>query len=162
VSSKDGWLPSGSSCSLQNSEKKAFCVMGKCLEFAEDKTPKYDISKETMNDIKRIMVRPRSLRHKRELIVESPQRVGIDQSYLQQIIQEVNATHFNTNHQPRNNINQQQQQQVMEIAFHNPIDIFDEDMIPHADFEAFHLTSCSSSYQIPYYVLFLLSVIVVW
>ena len=60
VSSKDGWMPSGTSCSADN---QSFCILGKCLQFGQDKTPAYEsISEEIMTDIKRMMIKPRSLR----------------------------------------------------------------------------------------------------
>ncbi len=70
-------------------------------EFGTDLTPKYNMANDTLDKIKRIIVQPRSLRslhsiQKRELLVETPQRIGgsIEQAYLEEIIQDINATHF--------------------------------------------------------------------
>lgn len=133
VSSKDGWLPSGTSCSSQAS-RNAFCVLGKCLEFGEDLTPMYDLTEEAMKDIKKLVVRPRSLRFRRELWVEPPQRVAIEESYLHELVQQMNETHFR-NHSRVHTAS------VNEIAFHEPIDVLE--MIPTSEFEAY--TSSSGS-----------------
>ena len=59
VSSSDGRMPSGTPC---GQSEKAFCVMGKCLEFGPDQTPlQYEISGETLTNIENVMKKPRSL-----------------------------------------------------------------------------------------------------
>ena len=132
-------MPSGTPC---GQSEKAFCVMGKCLEFGPDQTPlQYEISGETLTNIENVMKKPRSLlRHllkKRALFIEPPTRVAIDQSCLQSIVRQVNATHFSLN-------SEQDHGSVSEIAFDDPVDI-DADFIPHAEFEAFVSDNDSSS-----------------
>ena len=52
VSSSDGRMPSGTPC---GKNEKAFCVMGKCLEFGPDQTPlQYEISSDTLSDIEKV------------------------------------------------------------------------------------------------------------
>ena len=108
--------------------------MGKCLEFGSDQTPKYQLSTQTITDIKNLIIQPRSLRFKRELIVDPPIRVAIGQSYLKEIIDAVNATHFN--HEDNDTT-------FSEIAFDHPVDVVE--MMPSVEFEAFTSTSCHSS-----------------
>ena len=74
VSSKDGFLPPGTPCAKNSKfKKKSFCVMGKCLEFGNDMTPKQVLSNETLSDIRGMVInKPRSLRLKRELFIEPP------------------------------------------------------------------------------------------
>ena len=74
---------------------KAYCVMGKCLEFGKDMTPKYKLSNETLTHIRKIVVRPRSLRFKRELYIEPPKLVAVNQTAIQDMIEGINLTHFN-------------------------------------------------------------------
>ena len=74
VSSKDGFLPPGTPCAKNSKfKKKSFCVMGRCLEFGNDMTPKQVLSNETLSDIRGMVInKPRSLRLKRELFIEPP------------------------------------------------------------------------------------------
>ena len=74
VSSTDGFLPLGTPCAKNSKfKKKSFCVMGKCLEFGNDMTPKQVLSNETLSDIREMVInKPRSLRLKRELFIEPP------------------------------------------------------------------------------------------
>ena len=118
-------MPSGTSCSLSAADN-SFCILGKCLRFGNDKTPTYDLSEEIMTDIKRIMIQPRSLRFKRELHIEPPLRVAIDQSYLEQLVERVNATHFNDDTDDTD-------ASVSEIAFDNPVDLMNDNM-PYTEF----------------------------
>ncbi|CAH1169956.1 unnamed protein product, partial [Phaedon cochleariae] len=39
VNGEDGWFPFGTDCSRGSTDKKAYCVSGKCLEFGPDDTP---------------------------------------------------------------------------------------------------------------------------
>ncbi|XP_017776804.1 PREDICTED: A disintegrin and metalloproteinase with thrombospondin motifs 18-like [Nicrophorus vespilloides] len=39
VNGEEGWFPFGTDCSRGMSEKKAYCINGKCLEFGVDDTP---------------------------------------------------------------------------------------------------------------------------
>ncbi|XP_030752678.1 A disintegrin and metalloproteinase with thrombospondin motifs adt-1 isoform X2 [Sitophilus oryzae] len=39
VNGEDGWFPFGTDCSKGSTEKKAFCISGKCLAFGSDDTP---------------------------------------------------------------------------------------------------------------------------
>ena len=74
ISSTDGFLPPGTPCAKNSKfKKKSFCVMGKCLEFGNDMTPKQVLSNETLSDIREMVInKPRSLRLKRELFIEPP------------------------------------------------------------------------------------------
>ena len=119
--------------------------MGKCLEFGLDKTPKYQLSTQTIREIKNLMIQPRSLRFKRELLVDPPVRVAIGQSYLKDIIDAVNATHFN---------HEDTETTFSEIAFDDPVDVVE--LMPSVEFEAFTSTSCHSSLSL---ILFLLCII---
>ena len=95
VSSSDGRMPSGTPCGGPN--QRAFCVMGKCLEFGPDQTPlQYEMSGKTLSDIENVIKKPRSMRRllqKRSLFIDPPTRVGVDQSCLRHIVRQVNATH---------------------------------------------------------------------
>ena len=91
-------MPPGTSCS-KDLVSKSYCVMGKCLEFGKDMTPKYELSEENLSDIKKkITIKPRSLlRFKRELFIEPPKLVAVNQSSaIQEMVDEImNVTHFN-------------------------------------------------------------------
>ncbi|VEN43849.1 unnamed protein product [Callosobruchus maculatus] len=39
VNGEDGWFPFGTDCSKGSTDKKAYCISGKCLEFGSDDTP---------------------------------------------------------------------------------------------------------------------------
>ncbi|KAH1007972.1 hypothetical protein HUJ04_005135 [Dendroctonus ponderosae] len=39
VNGEDGWFPFGTDCSRGSTDKKAFCISGKCLGFGSDDTP---------------------------------------------------------------------------------------------------------------------------
>ncbi|KAL3286741.1 hypothetical protein HHI36_001234 [Cryptolaemus montrouzieri] len=39
VNGEEGWFPFGTDCTRGNSDKKAYCISGKCLEFGLDGTP---------------------------------------------------------------------------------------------------------------------------
>ncbi|CAH0552165.1 unnamed protein product [Brassicogethes aeneus] len=39
VNGEEGWFPFGTDCTRGSSDKKAFCISGKCLEFGSDDTP---------------------------------------------------------------------------------------------------------------------------
>ena len=95
VSSSDGRMPSGTPCGGLN--ERAFCVMGKCLEFGPDQTPlQYEMSGKTLSDIENVIKKPRSMRRllqKRSLFIDPPTRVGVDQSCLRHIVRQINATH---------------------------------------------------------------------
>ena len=109
VSSKDGWYPSGTKCA-----ENSYCLMGKCLEFGSDQTPINQLSEEDILDFN-TKIQPRYLRHKRELLIEPPVRVGIGESFS------VNDT--------------KEYHEISEIAFDQPVDV--EEWMPNADFEAF-------------------------
>ena len=86
VSSQDGYLPSGTPCTGLLSKNSSYCVMGKCLEFGDDQTPKYQLNSETFAGIRDAMLQPRAIRFRRELHVEPPIRVSIDQEYLEHLV----------------------------------------------------------------------------
>lgn len=152
VSSKDGWFPTGTSCG--SDIERAFCVLGKCLEFGQDRTPLYAVSNETMRDIQQILNRPRSLRHfhKRELQVQPPTRVAgsIEQEYLQELIQQVNLTHFNPASHNEGGIFSD-----FDIAFDHPVDVVDTSYLDHIS------KNGAPSIYTNYYCLLLFTVLVV-
>ena len=55
-------------------------------------------------------------------------KVAIDQSYLKQLVEHVNATHFQQ-HKP---ITMNQNASVSEISFDNPVDVVE--MMPYTEF----------------------------
>ena len=127
VSSQDGWFPSGTSCPRYEGDRRSFCVSGKCLGFGPDGTPEYALNQQTINEVKHQLNRPRSLRlKKRELFVEPPTRLSVDQSYLQRLV-ETWPLASNTS-------------SVREIAFDDPVDLHGE-----AEFQAYSMATTISS-----------------
>ncbi len=112
--------------------------MGKCLEFGKDNTPKHQdhLTESAYEDIKKLVIQPRSIRFRRELFIDAPRRVSVDQDYLEHLVQQVNATEFNwSNGKSRN-----EEASVSEIAFDAPIDV-DVEAAPHVEFDAYVSTS---------------------
>ncbi|XP_023320697.1 A disintegrin and metalloproteinase with thrombospondin motifs 18 isoform X2 [Eurytemora carolleeae] len=82
VSGEKGWYPDGTDCRSGES-RSSFCVKGRCLEFGDDGTPLYFHQDTGDTRLRR-----------RSLFVNSTSRISgsIDQSLLEQIVQEFNKT----------------------------------------------------------------------
>ncbi|KAJ8924447.1 hypothetical protein NQ315_007244 [Exocentrus adspersus] len=84
VNGEEGWFPFGTDCSKGSSEKKAYCVSGKCLEFGPDDTPLSE-SEFTLPLLSRSR---RSL----ENINGTTVTAKLDEEELEQIVQGLNQT----------------------------------------------------------------------
>ncbi|KAJ3648726.1 hypothetical protein Zmor_020505 [Zophobas morio] len=83
VNGEDGWFPFGTDCSRSTSDKKAYCISGKCLEFGADDTPVSE-SEFTL---------PLLSRNRRSLQFNNTRITAkLDQKQLEQIIYELNRT----------------------------------------------------------------------
>nr|CAD7401636.1 unnamed protein product [Timema cristinae] len=83
VNGEDGWFPFGTDCSRGASDRKAYCISGKCLEFGADDTPLYE-SDHTL---------PLMSRLKRSMFYNSTRVVStLDQATLNQIIHNLNLS----------------------------------------------------------------------
>nr|CAD7419659.1 unnamed protein product [Timema poppensis] len=83
VNGEDGWFPFGTDCSRGASDRKAYCVSGKCLEFGADDTPLY----ETDHTL------PLMSRLKRSMFYNSTRVIStLDQATLNQIIRNLNLS----------------------------------------------------------------------
>ncbi|RZB54415.1 A disintegrin and metalloproteinase with thrombospondin motifs 7-like [Asbolus verrucosus] len=83
VNGEEGWFPFGTDCSRSTSDKKAYCISGKCLEFGSDDTPVSE-SEFTLPLLSR---NKRSLHNNNTKIITK-----LNQQQLEQIIHELNRT----------------------------------------------------------------------
>ncbi|XP_045481420.1 A disintegrin and metalloproteinase with thrombospondin motifs adt-1-like isoform X2 [Harmonia axyridis] len=84
VNGEEGWFPFGTDCTRGSSDKKAYCISGKCLEFGSDGTPLSE-NEFTL---------PLLSRTKRSLYKNSNTRiiVKLDQKELDNIVHDLNRT----------------------------------------------------------------------
>ncbi|KAF2894409.1 hypothetical protein ILUMI_11760 [Ignelater luminosus] len=83
VNGEEGWFPFGTDCSKGMSDKKAYCISGKCLEFGSDDTPVSE-SEFTLPLLSRTR---RSLHNNRKKVT-----AVLGESELEDIIQRLNRT----------------------------------------------------------------------
>ncbi|XP_018565898.1 A disintegrin and metalloproteinase with thrombospondin motifs adt-1-like [Anoplophora glabripennis] len=91
VNGEEGWFPFGTDCSRGNSDKKAYCVSGKCLEFGSDDTPLSE-SEFTL---------PLLSRSRRSLENNNATKITakLDEKQLEEIISELNKTLLGSSNQ---------------------------------------------------------------
>ncbi|XP_066257104.1 A disintegrin and metalloproteinase with thrombospondin motifs adt-1-like [Euwallacea similis] len=132
VNGEDGWFPFGTDCSRGSTEKKAFCISGKCLGFGSDDTPLSE-SEFTL---------PLLSRNRRSLKKEHTRvTVSLKQDELDAIIERLNRTLSGViDHSMK----------LFDIDYNNPIHIHkDSNLKPNDHFT--HDFDCSSERDVMNY-----------
>ncbi|XP_050295630.1 A disintegrin and metalloproteinase with thrombospondin motifs adt-1-like [Anthonomus grandis grandis] len=108
VNGEDGWFPFGTDCSRGSTEKKAYCISGKCLGFGSDDTPLSE-SEFTLPLLSR---NKRSLKKNGTKVI-----VKLKQEELDDIVDKFNKTLSGFSSQPV---------KIFDVDYNNPVHLHKE------------------------------------